>query len=223
VLSEEHEQSGPLAPAACPRLPCYCGPVRHPLVFRPLPRALVIGRTWLPRFRGGRGGLLQLLSASWSPCCRSHPPSGPSRQPACDGSYGLRPSVAGSASGASHCRGYLCVHFRYGPVTRWPSRRWRCRWAFGLGFPPPDHPSYGASGSSPVGLPPTERASLGWTHNGACGFPALRFPARFAPWVMDLATGSAFGEGHLAPADSTSSNGIGLRRDVDPPARGLAG
>jgi len=27
-----------------------------------------------------------------------------------------------------------------------------------------------------VGLTPTERASLRWTHNGACRFPALRFP-----------------------------------------------
>ena len=61
--------------------------------------------------------------------------SGPSRQPACDGPCGLRPPVAGSASGASHFRGHLCVPLRYGPVTRLPSRGWRCRWAFGSWFP----------------------------------------------------------------------------------------
>jgi len=33
-------------------------------------------------------------------------------------SWCLRPTVAGSASGAPHFRGHLCIHLRYGPVTR---------------------------------------------------------------------------------------------------------
>ena len=35
-----------------------------------------------------------------------------------DPSCCLHPTVAGSASGATHFRGHLCVHLRYGPVTR---------------------------------------------------------------------------------------------------------
>ena len=70
-------------------------------------------------FSPGRGGLLQLLGMSLSPCCRFHPaevkvPRRPDfGTPCC-----LRPSVAGSALGSTHFRGHLRVHCRYGPVTR---------------------------------------------------------------------------------------------------------
>ena len=70
-------------------------------------------------FAPGRGGLLQLLSMSLSPCCRFHPAEveQPRRSdfgcPCC-----LRPTVAGSALGATHFRGHIRVHCRYGPVTR---------------------------------------------------------------------------------------------------------
>ena len=72
-------------------------------------------------FSPGRGGLLQLLGMSLSPCCRFHPAEikMPHRSdfgtPCC-----LRPSVAGSALGSIHFRGHLRVHFHYGPVTRDP-------------------------------------------------------------------------------------------------------
>ena len=36
-----------------------------------------------------------------------------------------------------------------------------------LGFPPPCYPSYGAPTLTPVGLSPTECASLSWTHRPA--------------------------------------------------------
>ena len=70
-------------------------------------------------FSSGRGGLLQLLSMSLSPCCRFHPTEvlEPHRSdfgsPCC-----LRPPVGGSAFGATHFRGHFCVHCCYGPVTR---------------------------------------------------------------------------------------------------------
>src|SRR5271166_3746931 len=70
-------------------------------------------------FAPGRGGLLQLLGMSLSPCCRFHPAEvkEPHRSdfgsPCC-----LRPTVAGSALGATHFRGHIRVYFHYGPVTR---------------------------------------------------------------------------------------------------------
>src|SRR5215469_11247032 len=43
-----------------------------------------------------------------------------------------------------------------------------------LGFPPPCYPSYGAPTLTPVGLSPTECASLSWTHRPAQRLLALR-------------------------------------------------
>ena len=119
-------------------------------------------------FATGRGGLLQLLDVSLSPCCRSHP-AGVTRRVSqtatVHAAFAL--TVAGSASGASHFRGHLCVHLRYGPVTRSPSRGWLCRWAS-------EHsvsllPAIQATGLlalTPAGLTPAEHASLRWTRTG---------------------------------------------------------
>jgi len=67
----------------------------------------------LPRFRpfgSGRGGFLQLLVVSLSPCRRSPPRrSDPPRQSVCDVPCCLRPRNAGSASGAK---------FDFGATTR---------------------------------------------------------------------------------------------------------
>src|SRR2546427_6968941 len=70
-------------------------------------------------FAAGRGGVLQLLSVSLSPCCRSHP-AGVDRRvsqtAAIHAAFAF--TVAGSASGALHFRGHLCVRLRYGLETR---------------------------------------------------------------------------------------------------------
>ena len=101
-------------------------------------------------FAPGRGGLLQLLGMSLSPCCRFHPAEVemPRRSdfgiPCC-----LRPSVAGSAFGATHFRGHLRVHFRYGPVTRDLPKGGLVDRLQSLGFPPPCYPSYGAPDCCP--------------------------------------------------------------------------
>ena len=104
-------------------------------------------------FAAGRGGLLQLRDTSLSPCCHCHPVGGTDRlsqgavRPAA-----FAPSVAGSASEASHCRGHLCVHSRCGPATRSPSDiDGFVDGLQNLGFPPSCHPSYGASGCYPGG------------------------------------------------------------------------
>src|SRR3954466_4073823 len=124
-------------------------------------------------FAVGRGGLLQLLDVPSSPCRRSHPAGASRRVSRCDGPCCLRPPVGGSASGASHFRGHLCVHSRYGPVTRRPSRGWPCRWASGqLVSLLPAIRATGVSALPPAGLTPAEHISLTWTHNRTGRFPA---------------------------------------------------
>src|SRR3989441_9866855 len=67
-------------------------------------------------FAAGRGGFLQLLDASVSPCCRSKPRrSAPPRQPDCVGPCCLRGVIDRSASGVWIFRGQLtftCVTAR---------------------------------------------------------------------------------------------------------------
>jgi hypothetical protein len=124
-------------------------------------------------FAPGRGGLLQLLGMSLSPCCRFHPAEVmvPCRSdfstPCC-----LRPTVAGSALGATHFRGHIHVHCRYGPVTRDLPEGDLVDRLQDLGFPPPCYPNYGALTVAPAGLPPAEHASLHWTHNRTSRSPA---------------------------------------------------
>src|ERR1019366_8057883 len=95
-------------------------------------------------FSPGRGGLLQLLGMSLSPCCRFHPAEVRCRlgqifgTPCC-----LSPCVGGSALGFTHFRGHFRVHFHYGPVTRDLPEGDLVDGLQSLGFPPPCHPSYG--------------------------------------------------------------------------------
>jgi hypothetical protein len=89
-----------------------------------------------------------LLSASLSPCCRYHPAGVEYRvsQPTTlDAAFTL--TVAGSASGATHFRGHLCVRLRCGPVTCGHPYDGVVDGLQVIGFPPPCHPSYEASGS----------------------------------------------------------------------------
>ena len=131
-------------------------------------------------FAPGRGGLLQLLGMSLPPCCRFHPAEvkEPLRSdfgsPCC-----LRPPVAGSAFGATHFRGHIRVYFHYGPAARRLPEGDVVDRLQSLGFPPPCYPNYGASTLAPAGLSPAEHASLRWTHNRTCGFPASGFPTGF--------------------------------------------
>ena len=63
-------------------------------------------------FAPGRGGLLQLLGMSLSPCCRFHPAKVSSRVGQISAVHvGLRPSVAGSALGDTHFRGHNAFTF----------------------------------------------------------------------------------------------------------------
>jgi hypothetical protein len=59
------------------------------------------------------------------------------------------------------------VRFRYSLVTRDHPFDGFVGRLQSLGFPPPCYPSYGAPTLTPVGLSPTECASLSWTHGPA--------------------------------------------------------
>jgi hypothetical protein len=116
-----------------------------------------------------------LLGVSLSLCRRSHPAGVVRRvSQSATAHAAFTFTVAGSASGAAHFRGHLCVRLRYGLETRpHPTDRVVERLQR-VGFPSPCAPSYRALAFPLVGLPPTEHASLRWTHNRACTFQRTR-------------------------------------------------
>jgi hypothetical protein len=116
-----------------------------------------------------------LLGVSLSLCRRSHPAGVVRRvSQSATAHAAFTFTVAGSASGAAHFRGHLCVRLRYGLETRpHPTDRVVERLQR-VGFPSPCAPSYRALAFPLVGLPPTEHASLRWTHNRACDFHRTR-------------------------------------------------
>src|SRR5262247_979174 len=74
VLIEELPTAGFLRSTGVTPPPSYYEPLRHPLIVGRFPGST--GYTAYPAsavFTTGRGGLLQLLDASLSPCCRYHP------------------------------------------------------------------------------------------------------------------------------------------------------
>jgi hypothetical protein len=81
------------------------------------------------------------------------------------------------------CRGDLWVHLRCGPVTRSPSRGWLCSVGFirFVSFANATQAT-GALTLAPVGLTPTEHASLRWSHN------ACKTPTRSSPGVRQPAS-----------------------------------
>lgn len=74
VLAEKLLSAGPLCSSGVTRLPRYYGPLRHPLAVGPFHGvAAYRDLPFSAHFCVGRGGLLQLLDASLSPCSRYHP------------------------------------------------------------------------------------------------------------------------------------------------------
>jgi hypothetical protein len=110
--------------AAQRTLPAPPPPSRLP----PLSRCFrLYGLLLRPLSEAGRGGLLQLLRASWSSCCRYHPARVPRRFGPLRRVMLPSPKIRGLGLWSLSFRGHLCVHFRYGPMTRSPSLRWLCR------------------------------------------------------------------------------------------------
>src|SRR5262249_13955655 len=120
---EACHQQGRFAPRTLLRFGATTSPSATLSSSADFPGSPVIRPTWLRRFRDGTRraspvARRALVTMRPLPPRRRLPP----RQPRCGGPYCLRPTVGGSASGATHFRGHLCVHSRYGPVTRRPSR-----------------------------------------------------------------------------------------------------
>ena len=117
-------------------------------------------------FAAGRGGLLQLLCVSLPSCCRFSPrQSGSPLQSGATYPCCLRRTVAGSASGATHFRGHICVHFRYGPMAHCHPKDDLVDRLQRFSFLPPCYPSYEASDFCPGGthLPLNTPAFAGHT------------------------------------------------------------
>jgi hypothetical protein len=102
-----------------------------------------------------------LLDESWSPCRRSHPAGGtPPRQPACDGSCGLRVFTNAQPPGHFSFRA-TCA---FTPVAARTLADPPCEGVVdglqNVGYPSSCHPSYGAAGSCPSGTVSAEHISV---------------------------------------------------------------
>ena len=103
------------------------------------------------------------------------------------------------------------VHFCYGPVTRglpWGDLVDRLQ---SFSFHHLCYPNYGALTSTPAGLSPAEHASLRWTHNRTCRFPASGFQAGFT---------ARHTTGPLG-ASARSTGGLRLRLAIELSLKGL--
>jgi hypothetical protein len=166
--------------------PRYCTPIRHPLAFGPLPG--VAGyRAYLAPGISPRGetGFSSCLACPCPHAVATHPAevAGSSRS-AFDPPCCLRLRVAGSAFGLRTLEAIIA----FTVVTAWGLATFPGK-ALSTGFRilVSRHPAIPATGPltlTPAGLSPAEHASLRWTHNPACRFPAPGFPADFTPRVM---------------------------------------
>src|SRR5215510_15327654 len=120
--------------------------------------------------------------------------NGPPRQPVCDGPYGLRLHGCRLGFRGYHFRGHLCARLRYGLETRPHPADEAVERLQKVGFPSPCSPSYRALAFPLVGFPPTEHASLRWTHNRTFHFHGIRLSAP----SLDI---SSLGACHCATAD----------------------
>src|SRR3989442_6455666 len=116
-------------------------------------------------FAVGRGGLLQSLDVSWSPCRRYHP-AGVSRRIS-QVRRAMLPSPLNSEArppglkyfGATYA--FTCVTAR--GLTHHPFDGF-VGGLQSLGFPPPCHPSYRALALTPAGVTPAEHFSFFCQH-----------------------------------------------------------
>src|ERR1700757_3546594 len=120
LLLEPLQTAGPLCSTDITPLPRYYRPSRIPLVFHRLPGATGYTASCSADFATGRGGLLQLLSMTLSPCR----PYQPRRSVAPHQSVrrSMLPSTKNGRLGLRvlSFRGHMGL-LHYGPATRSPS------------------------------------------------------------------------------------------------------
>jgi len=119
-LLEPLQTAGPLRSADVTPLPRYYRPGRVPLAFHRFPGVTGHTASCSADFATGRGGFLQLLSMTLSPCC----PYQPRRSVAPRQSLrrSMLPSPEKWRLGLRTCPfEAIWVHLRYGPATRSPS------------------------------------------------------------------------------------------------------
>ena len=125
-----------------------------------------------------------------------------------------------------HFRSHFYVHLHYGPLTRNHPIDDSVDRLHGLGYPPPCYPSYKTLTPLLMGLTPIEHTRFIWTHNPACGFPALGLPVGFAPRLMGPIGWERFRSSTPTPPGPAETNTktakfIGLRLSVNPPPQVL--
>src|SRR5256886_6742664 len=116
--------------------------------------------------------------------------SGPPRQPVCDGPYCLRLHGCRLGLRGYHFRGHLCVRLRYGLETRPHPMDEAVERLQKVGFPSPCSLSYRALALPLVGFPPTEHASLRWTHHRTC--PSLGIRLSILEFLLSVALAGDF-------------------------------
>src|SRR5712664_4014452 len=128
-------------------------------------------------FATGRGGLLQLLDTSWSPCCRSHPAGGHRRtsQPATTpAAFAPNPRARPPGFGLSGPP-VRSLALRPGDSLTLLPRAWSMGFRALVSLRPAIRVT-GPLALAPAGLTPAERVSLHWTH----GFePVFESRSRF--------------------------------------------
>ena len=174
LLSEEAHTVGSLrSTGMTPFRPSY-GPFRHPRVFDRFPGGTGYTASLAPTIsRWDAEGFSSCLAC---PCPHAVAPTPPewgsrvSQSTAPHAAFAF--TVAGSASGAAHVRGHLCVRWRYGLATRPHPEDEAVERLQKVGFPSPCSPSYRALTFPLGGFPPTEHTSLRWTHDRARRLPS---------------------------------------------------
>jgi len=126
-------------------------------------------------FATGRGGFLQLLDVSWSPCCRSHPAGGvrlagqPSTDPAA-----FAPNPRARPPGFRFSGPPLrSLALRPGDSLTLLPRAWSMGSRASVSLRPAIRVT-GLLAFAPAGLTPAEHVSLHWTHGFEPVFPHRR-------------------------------------------------
>jgi|SRR3974390_1163020 len=148
----------------------YSEPNRHRLAVSRFPG--VAGYTAYPAPPISRWDEDGFSSCSTCPCHRAAPTTPPEcHDVSVSPRHAMLPSPVRRGLGLRglfFCRGHLWVHFRCGPVTRSPSRRWLCRSASSASFPPRTRPKLRGFWLLPLwDCLPLNMSAFHWTHSSA--------------------------------------------------------